>query len=228
MRPSLALFLLLPLVAPAALAGADGREAGSAGACGDAVATRVQARYDGVDDLTARFRQESRHAALGPGGGGETAAEGLVVFAKPGRMRWEYEKPQESLVVSDGQTLWLVDPTAREVQVFEVGEAFLSATAMQFLLGDGDLLTSFDVSAQDGCGEEQVRLTLQPKDDASYERLELLVDRATGDVRATAILDLFGNRTDVAFEDVRTNQAPEAGRFRFEAPEGWRVLELAP
>jgi len=238
LRSFVLLLLLAWLAAPAAHGGADGGAGGgtdagaspaAGGDCGATMAGRVQARYEGVEDLAARFRQQSRHAALGSSLGDEPPVEGRVMFAKPGRMRWEYEKPLESLVVSDGETLWIADPGAREVQVFPVGEAFLSGTAMQFLLGEGDLRSSFDVSAAaESCAAEEVRLTLVPKEAATYERLELLVEAASGDVRATAILDLFGNRTDVAFEDMKTNQKPEAGQFRFEAPDGWRVLELAP
>ena len=29
---------------------------------------------------------------------------------KPGRMRWDYEKPEKKLMVSDGSTLWVYEP----------------------------------------------------------------------------------------------------------------------
>jgi outer membrane lipoprotein-sorting protein len=76
--------------------------------------------------------------------------------------------------VSDGQTLWIYDPTAREVQEFPVGQGFLSGSAVQFLLGEGLLLRDFTVRAQQ-CPSETVRLLLTPKQDATYEVLELLV-----------------------------------------------------
>jgi outer membrane lipoprotein carrier protein len=138
-------------------------------------------------------------------------------------MRWTYEKPEPSLVVSDGKTLWIYDPTAREAQEFEVGEGFLSGTAVQFLLGEGRILEAFTVRAE-GCGGGTVTLFLRPREEASYEWLELRVDPRTGDVRGTAVVDLFGNRTDVAFTSLQLNRHPEPGRFRFEAGPGVRVL----
>lgn len=200
-------------------AGADGEGPHD---CARDVAARVQARYDGVSDLTARFTQRSRSVAFGPSAQ-ESEASGVAVFAKPGRMRWTYEKPQPSVVVSDGKTLWLYDPSAREVQEYPVGEGFLSGTAVQFLLGEGRILEAFEVRAE-GCGQAPVRLLLEPHEASSYERLELVVVPETGDIRGTAVVDLFGNRTEVTFESLHTNRGPDAAQFTFRAEPGVRVL----
>jgi outer membrane lipoprotein carrier protein len=212
--------LLVLALLGAASAGADGEEAPD---CAREIAGRVQARYDGVQDLEARFTQKSRSVALGGAAQQELEASGVALFAKPGRMRWTYEKPEPSLVVSDGKTLWIYDPTAREAQEYAVGEGFLSGTAVQFLLGEGRILEAFTVRAE-GCGAGIVTLFLTPREEASYEQLELRVDPKTGDVRGTAVVDLFGNRTDVAFESLRANVRPDPARFRFEAEPGVRVL----
>jgi outer membrane lipoprotein carrier protein len=218
-----ALCALLVALAWGAAARADGEEPRD---CAKQVAGRVQARYDGVADLEARFVQKSRSVAFG-GTGQELVARGVALFAKPGRMRWTYEEPEPSVVVSDGRTLWIYDPKAREVQEFPVGEGFLSGTAVQFLLGEGRIVEAFDVSAQ-GCEAEAVRLFLRPRAETSYESLELLVTKASGDVRETAVIDLFGNRTDVVFESLRADQHPDPSRFRFVAEPGVRVLRAEP
>jgi outer membrane lipoprotein carrier protein len=190
--------------------------------CSRAVAGRVQARYEGVEDLEARFTQRSRSVAFG-GAPQTMQASGVALFAKPGRMRWTYEEPEPSLVVSDGQMLWIYDPTAREAQEFPVGQGFLSGTVVQFLLGEGRILDSFEVRAE-GCGGREVRLLLRPREEASYESLELLVVPTSGDVRSTAVVDLFGNRTDVEFGSLRVNQRPPPERFRFVPEPGVRML----
>jgi outer membrane lipoprotein carrier protein len=214
------LSLLACALLGAASARADGEE--SRTDCARAVAGRVQSRYDGVQDLEARFTQKSRSVALGRAAQ-ELEASGVALFAKPGRMRWTYEQPEPSLVVSDGKTLWIYDPTAREAQQFDVGAGFLSGTAVQFLLGEGKILDAFSVRAE-GCGGETVTLHLTPREETSYESLELRVDPKSGDIRGTAVVDLFGNRTDVAFASVRTNLRPDPARFRFDPEPGVRVL----
>ncbi len=193
--------------------------------CAAEIAKRVQTTYDGVTDLAASFEQQTRSAAFGQAGGFDAPASGQVLFAKPGRMRWRYERPEPSEVVSNGKTLWIYDPAAREVQVLEVGEAFLSAAAIQFLLGSGRILDSFDVATAD-CGDSQVTLRLEPKEAATYERLELVVDAAKGRIVATRVFDLLGNVTDVRFSDLRFNQAPPASEFEFVTPAGVQELRL--
>ena len=49
---------------------------------------RVQARYDGMRELDARFVQTQPQRRARRRGGQEMHARGRVLFAKPGRMRW--------------------------------------------------------------------------------------------------------------------------------------------
>lgn len=217
----LAAALLLPLAAVAVETG-EGE-----GACAAAVAERVQHRYDAVRDLRAHFTQRTASVALGSAPGAVLESSGEVVFAKPGRMRWSYREPAPSLVVSDGQTLWIHDPEAREVQVLPLGPGFLSGAALQFLLGGGRLGDEFTIAAR-GCGRPEVELLLTPRRDATYERLELRADAKSGDVRSTVVVDLLGNRTEIELSDVRANTGPRDGLFHFEPPEGTRVITVPP
>jgi outer membrane lipoprotein carrier protein len=225
-RPSLVPALLaVSLLAPDNSGAADALA--SAGACATAVAERVQQRYDAVRDLRARFVQRTTSVAFGNTPGAAMESGGEVVFAKPGRMRWSYERPEPSLVVSDGETIWIHDPVAREAQELPLGPEFLSGAAIQFLLGDGRLADEFSIEAR-GCGEPEVQLLLTPRRDSSYERLELRADAKTGEIRSTVVVDVLGNRTEVELSELRANTKPPAGLFRFEPPEGTRVLSVPP
>lgn len=225
-RTVAAALLGLALAGPAP-ARAEGEAAeGGAPSCGPAVTSAVQARYDGMRTLSAAFEQESRNVAFG-GPAATDAAAGQVWFAKPGRMRWEYESPEPSLVVSDGSVLWIYDPEAREAQKLPVDREFLSAAAIQFLLGDGRLEETFRVTAL-ACGAERSRLRLVPREEATYESIELEVETATGWIRETVVHDLLGNRTRVAFRELRADAEVPEERFRFVPAEGVRVLTLEP
>jgi len=195
--------------------------------CAEQVAARVQRHYDGVRDLAARFEQQTRSVTLGDASlaGGERVS-GRVVFAKPGRMRWSYEAPEPSLLVSDGAVLWLYDPTAREAQRLPVKQGYLTGAALEFLLGEGKLLEEFAVSAESCEAQGEVALDLRPRRPASYERLGLRVSADSGEILATHVVDLFGNVTRIAFSEIRTNQDPPLELFTFEVPEGVEVIDL--
>jgi outer membrane lipoprotein-sorting protein len=192
--------------------------------CVRAAVEAIQKRYEAIDDLRASFVQTTRSVALGASGP-LTTSRGSVIFAKPGKMRWSYSEPEESLVVSDGRWLWLYDPSNREAQKLAVGDGYLSGAAIQFLLGEGEILRDFRVTAE-ACDESEARLVLMPRRPASYERLRVRADRASGDLLETEIVDLLGNVTRVAFEGIETNVGPAPELFRFVAPAGVSVIEL--
>ena len=195
-------------------------------ACITRAVAAIQRRYEAVRDLSADFVQTTRSVALGAAGAAVTS-RGSVVFAKPGKMRWQYKEPEESLVVSDGQWLWVYDPAHQEAQKMTVGEGFLSGAAIQFLLGEGRIERDFAVTAQ-ACSDAKVELELVPRRDASYEKLRVRSDPATGELLETTVTDLLGNVTQIAFSGMRTNLGPADTLFRFRAPEGVRVIELEP
>ena len=223
-RVQAAAALLLVALSGAARADEDLRTA-----CADVDATvaSVQARYDGIRDLEARFSQTTRSVMMGGAGlGDETPTTGTVAIAKPGRMRWHYQAPRESFVLSDGETLWIHDVEAREVTRARVTEGYLAGAALQFLIGEGAITDSFSVALA-GCDEGRVRLWLHPKQDASYEKLLLTVDGG-GVVVGTEIHDLFGNVTDVRFEKVRFDRSPSLDRFQWTPVDGVRVVDIEP
>jgi outer membrane lipoprotein carrier protein len=72
------------------------------------VASVVQAlenHYRDAKTLEADFLERYSEA------GSEARLEsGRAFFARPGRMRWEYQSPETKLFVSDGKTLWFYVP----------------------------------------------------------------------------------------------------------------------
>lgn len=191
------------------------------------VARQIQGRYEGIRDLRADFVQTNVSATFeGEALMNPVPRRGKVVFAKPGRMRWTYEPPEASVVVSDGKTLWIHDVEAKTVTRLAVTEGYLSGAALQFLMGSGRILESFRVATSD-CDASRVSLELVPRSDASYERLGLVADRATGSVVETSVTDLFGNVTRIRFEGIEENRDPTPDTFVLKIPEGVEVIDYA-
>jgi len=214
------------LLALALLAPLPARADETASQCADRAVEAVRKRYESVEDLSARFTQESRAVAFG-GRGTVTRSRGEVVFARPDRMRWTYTEPERSLLVSDGEWMWIYEVGSGEVQKFPVAGGALSGAAIQFLLGEADLAADFHVR-EEACEPSRVRVELTPREPAAYEKLRIAVEPQTGKVLETEIVDLLGNVTRVAFSDTRLNTSPDVALFRFDAPEGVEVIEPAP
>jgi outer membrane lipoprotein carrier protein len=194
---------------------------------GEATARLIQSRYDGIRDIHANFEQTNESASFaGQPMMTAEAKTGRVVFAKPGKMRWTYLEPEPSVVVSDGRLLWIHDVAGKSVTRLEVTAGFLSGAALQFLLGDGQILESFEVEAK-ACDPERITLDLTPRAEATYERLGLVADRVSGDIVATSVTDLFGNLTEIRFREIEINRGTPPATFEFEIPDGVEVIDYA-
>jgi len=200
-------------------------------ACAERLAITIQAYYDAVDDFAASFLQKTRSVTLGNASlGSDAPSSGTVQFAKPGKMRWRYETPSVSQVISDGRILWIYDAEAQEAQRLPVADGYLTGAALEFLIGDGKILEEFDVEVT-SCepdAQDTLELKLLPKQAASFESLGLRAKRQTGEILGTSLIDLFGNETRISFSDTRINLHPDASTFVFEAPKGVSVIDLIP
>ncbi len=99
--------------------------------------TSLEGHYNRARTLQARFVQ--RHTF-----GGVTRVEsGKVYFLKPGRMRWEYESPEEKLFLSDGTHVYLYVPAERQVSRSRLSDAADWRVPFALLLGRIDFSELF-------------------------------------------------------------------------------------
>ena len=212
--------LLLPLfaqpagAAPAPAVASQPEEA-------KAVLEGVQRFYQTTADFQATFRQTYVYKVYGR----TQVSGGRVFFKKPGRMRWDYDKPVPKVFVSDGQTLWVYEP--QESQVFRRSlRSSQLPVALTFMSGKGRLEDEFTGKLLSSTDEKTFLLELTPKKSAGdYQSLRLKVDRATFAVQASTVVDPVGNTNTVEFSDFKTNKGlPDKG-FEFAPPPGVRVIE---
>jgi outer membrane lipoprotein carrier protein len=65
---------------------------------------------------------------------------GTVYFQRPGRMRWEYESPEQKLFLADGKTVWFYVPADRTVTRGPVKESADWRTPLALLTGQANLM----------------------------------------------------------------------------------------
>jgi len=188
------------------------------------VVAEVQKRYDSATDFRARFTQTLNSAALAR----KTNSSGEVMFKKPGRMRWDYEKPDKSSYITDGGVLWLYEPEDKQAFKQDLKGSQLPA-ALAFLTGKGKLAVEFDIvfagKVPYGSAGDYV-LSLSPKTpQAQVKTILFVVDPKTYDVRESVITDAQGNTNDLVFADIRVNTKVPETLFHFTPPAGVRVID---
>jgi outer membrane lipoprotein carrier protein len=182
----------------------------------------VQKRYDAIQDIRADFEQTSFSAALGK----ETKSAGVVVVKRPGKMRWEYAKPDGRVIVLDGSTIRIWNPEEKQLQIAPLSPENVSPTALGFLMGQGSLSDAFDAKSASEPGRAERGIVLTPKKDASFESLTLWLDPKTLALRESVVVDLFGNKTRVRLDKVAENRGVDAALFELAAPPGAETVDL--
>jgi outer membrane lipoprotein carrier protein len=98
------------------------------------LARTIDAHYHLATTLKARFYEK-----FSDGGGAASAESGVVYFSKPGRMRWEYESPEQKLFIVDGTNVWFYVPADRTASRAKIAESSDWRTPLAFLTGKTNL-----------------------------------------------------------------------------------------
>jgi outer membrane lipoprotein carrier protein len=202
--------LFLGAAAPGwAAPAADGSPAGT-----------LQAYLDGLKSFEARFQQ---HVADSRGRPTEEAS-GRLYLQKPGRFRWDYDKPTAQQIVSDGRNLWHYDEDLEQVLVKRIDES-LATTPALLLAGRVSVNESYEVSDA-GKRDGLSWIALAPRrDDTDF--IGLALGFAEGSLRAMELEDKLGQRTRIDFSSVRRNPRLDSKLFSFRPPAGVDVIGTA-
>jgi len=194
------------------------------------VLEHVQKRYDQAKDFRARFSQNYVRAVVGRA----TLSTGTLTFKKPGRMRWDYDKPEARMFLSTGQVLWLYEPEEKQAFKQDLKSSQLPG-ALAFLMGKGKITDEFEVAfAQEKKDAKDkplgrpgdIRLALTPKQPQSaYKLIVFVVDPKEFLVRESVLVDAEGNTNHFVFDGIEVNSKVADALFKWNPPAGVRVVD---
>ena len=148
-------------------------------------------------------------------------ATGTMQFVRPGRFRWQYDKPYEQTIVGDGARLWIYDKDLNQVTVRKLDKA-LGGSPAALLAGSNEIEKVYDLTNL-GAQEGLDWLEAVPKSkENTFERIRLGFGQSG--LEAMELRDQFGQTTVIKFAGVERNPkiAPEV--FRFTPPKGADVI----
>jgi len=155
-------------------------------------------------------------------------AEGLVSYKRPGKMRWLYEVPEEQLLVTNGETLWLFDSLLENVTIQKL-EKLTDGTALSFLLGLGDLQADFNrrlISQVLLTSPDALIVELEPKKAAAnLSFIQLAVNPVTYNLQIIALMDQEGNYRTIELGSMHYNLVLEDNFFEFKVTQDMEVIE---
>lgn len=183
---------------------------------------QVERRYN-VPGFTADFHQVSTIKAMDI----TDEANGKIYVRKPEMMRWEYEKPDPQIIITNAEKLWIYRPLDNQV-ILGKAPAFLAGGKGAGFLADIKVLRrKFEISKISSDDDQYHTLKLVPLDKtADVADILLLVAKESYAVHQVVTYNAYGDETRITLLNARTDEVPDPSLFTFTIPEGTDVVNM--
>jgi len=201
----------------------------------NSVRRALEDRYHHARTLKAAFFER-----YSDGNGGVAAESGTVYFSRPGRMRWEYQSPQDKLFLVDGTNAWFYVPADHTASRAKMKESSDWKTPLALLVGKanlGEMCRDLDLirpGAPGSAGDkplmpEDSLLRCVPRDnpagpEGKFPYLLLEADPQAQLVRVV-IREAGNAETEFRFGNWEENLAIPEIKFHFQPPPGVAIVD---
>jgi len=185
----------------------------------------IESTYGEVQSIRADFVQTTRSPALGETG----KQRGKMQIKRPKKMRWDFQRPDAKLFVTDGSRMWVYSPDDKQAILYENISA-AGAGGMGSLLTDLNELdehfTVTQIEDEEARRRNNIVLQLLPKaEGVNIKSLRIEFTRKRYNIQRLVMVDAFDNETELSFSQVRMNLAIDDSVFDFQPPEGVEVIK---
>ena len=149
-------------------------------------------------------------------------SSGTLAFARPGKFRWEYLKPNQQTIVGNGEKLWVYDKDLNQVTVKKM-QGTIGSSPAALLAGSNDIEQYYNLDAK-GVRNGLDWLEAFPRgEDSIFSKVRM---GFKGNVLDTMELyDQLGQVTAIHFSKLERNPNLAANLFTFTPPQGADVIE---
>jgi outer membrane lipoprotein carrier protein len=208
------------------------------------LASRMEAQYRGAKTLQATFLERYLE-----NGAVVRSEAGTAYFRRPGKMRWEYQRPEKDLFLVDGKTAWFYVPADHTATRVPAKQSEDLRTPLALLAGrmkisricsrvelagkepplrEGDAVLRCVVRGESKNADSEAQadnaLTANASDAIFFE-----VARETGELARLIVRQAGGIAVEFRFENWRFDPPIPETMFHFEPPPGVAIVngELA-
>lgn len=203
------------------------------------VTRALERRYQHVNTLKAAFYER-----YSDGKGSSQSESGTVYFSRPGRMRWEYESPEQKLFLVDGTNVWFYVPADRTASRAKMKESSDWRTPIALLVGKANLsrfCRSVEIVHSTSSASNQSAHTSQPgntvlkcvprinsADETSDNIREVLLESDPESHLVRVVIREAGNlETEFRFGRWEENIPIPEVKFHFQPPTGVAIVDEA-
>ncbi len=183
---------------------------------------RMEKHYTN-NSFKAEFAQESTLKAMEI----TDFATGKVFVRYPGMMRWEYEKPEKQIIITDAKKLWIYRPADNQVMVGSAPAFFRDGKGASFLSDINLIRQKFKISLEVSKDDFFYELKLQPLEKSlDVTDIRLSVTKNTFTVIRIITYNSYGDENRIELLNHQFNVKLPDSLFSFDIPPGADVVEL--
>ncbi len=173
----------------------------------------------GLTSLSSKFEQitfNADHSAM-------AESSGVFYLRRPGKFRWEYQKPGEQIIVADGDRVYVYDVELEQVSHQDQTKA-LAGTPALLLAGGAPVDRDFtvkDLPTRDGL----TWVELKPKAvDSEVQMIQVGFEGM--ELRSLVMEDSFGQVTRLLFVGAKRNLGLADSLFRLKPNKATDILQF--
>lgn len=149
-------------------------------------------------------------------------SHGILMLMRPNHFRWETQKPEHQIVITDGKTVWIYDVDLQQVTKQSTQHSPINPAKL--LSGNiNELLRKFNISLLLRTASQEVFLLLPKKPNPDFKSIKIIFkeNKLTG----MQIDNSMGQINIFAFSNIHINAPLSPTLFSFKAPQGVEVLK---
>lgn len=202
----------------------------------------LQKFLQGTITWTADFEQITILDSAKKGDSNIKKTQGKVYLLRPGKFKWQIDKPYTQIIIGNGEKIWLDDPDLQQTTI-KKSSAILEASPMALLAGKNNINNDFKIEKLSTITENSIKnnlknsqqisnkisniifLRLTPKKESSFIEIILGLDNANGEPIIMQLVDNLNQSNQIIFFNSQKNIKLPQEMFNFIIPKDRDIIE---
>ncbi|MEY4587593.1 MAG: hypothetical protein RL035_540 [Pseudomonadota bacterium] len=188
---------------------------------------------EGISDLNAfvnnvsSMSSEFSQVVLDKKGSKLQDVEGVMLFKRPNKFRWDYLKPYQNQIISDGDRLYMYDQDLRQVSINSIAK--VGGSTPLLIIADKNIekyftLKNIESQAGDESSQNIKWVEAIPKEEgAGFSKV--MLGLTENKLSVMKIVDAFEHITTISFKNAKYNVSLSDNDFLFKLPNGVDVVQ---
>ena len=153
--------------------------------------------------------------------------QGVMLFKRPNKFRWDYLKPYQNQIISDGDRLYMYDQDLRQVSINPIAKV-AGSTPLLIIAGKNIekyfILKNIDDQSHNEESQNIKWVEALPKEEgAGFSKI--ILGLSNNKLLVMKIVDAFEHTTTISFKNAKYNISLVDNDFLFKSPDGVDVVQ---